>query len=72
MEIRATALANDVAVMLGTSRSAAFDAILATAADLKIHGTRFTEKQADAIKGIIENDAKNGKVLTLTRPVIGA
>lgn len=71
-EIKATAMATEVAAMLGMTRNAAFDTILATAIDLEISGTRFTEKQAEAIKGVIANDAKNGKVLTLTRPVIGA
>jgi hypothetical protein len=71
-EIKATAMATEVAATLGVTRSAAFDTILATALDLKITGTRFTEKQAEAIKGVIANDAKNGATLTLTRQMIGA
>ena len=70
-EVKATKMATEVAAMLGITRSAAFDTILATAIDLEISGTRFTEKQAEAIKGVIANDAKNGAVLALTRPVIG-
>lgn len=64
MEIKGTALATTIASQHGVTRQVAFDAILATAVELEISGTRFTEKQAAEIEAIL---ARSTTLPTITR-----
>lgn len=63
-EVKATTLATEVAAQHGTTRQVAFDAILATATELEITGTRYTAKQAAEIEAIL---ARTTTLPTLTR-----
>ena len=70
-EVRATKMATEIAVQHNLTREAAFDLILATARELEIAGTRFSEKAAAEIEAVIARDIKAGTPAILNRPTIG-
>lgn len=72
-EVKATAMATSIAKDFNITREAAFDAILATAAELGATGSRYSEKLAAEIEAAIFRDiAETGTPAKLNRPVISA
>jgi hypothetical protein len=55
--VRMTALATTAAQALGTTREAAFDAIVSVARELEIRGHVLTVKEADEIMLILQRSA---------------